>query len=173
MASRQRIGLLLMMSMSLLTMTISILKTISLSHIVAQQSDPTATDVQYGASLTILWSCLEQAFVIIMGCVPPLRSISRLPVAQTISSSLSSILRTKKSSKSMESSRYGSSEGPFEELGTWENHRDHTGKTVGPVYTVAASYREARADSHPNLGANNIRSTTDTSVSYSRDSDDA
>ncbi|KAM5492715.1 hypothetical protein MaudMau93_001431 [Microsporum audouinii] len=95
----KRIGLILLMSASLLTMSMSILKTISLQRIADQQADPTATDAQYNASLTILWSCLEQAFVIIMGCIPPLGSIRKLQVPQSLSNTLDSIVRLIKPSK--------------------------------------------------------------------------
>lgn len=89
----KRISLILLMSASLLTMSVSILKTISLQHIANQQADPTATDVQYESSITILWSCLEQAFVIIMGCVPALGSFTKLKTAQPLLTSLDSVLR--------------------------------------------------------------------------------
>lgn len=89
----KRISLVLLMSASLLTMSVSILKTISLQHIANQQADPTATDVQYESSITILWSCLEQAFVIIMGCVPTLGSFTKLKTTRPLLTSLDSVLR--------------------------------------------------------------------------------
>jgi hypothetical protein len=152
MAIRQRIGIVLLMSMSLLTMTMSILKTISLSRIAAQQSDPTATDVQYSATLTILYTCLEQAFVIIMGCVPPLRSASRLPIARSISSSLGSVLRNMKSSMSMDSSKYGGRDVPYEELDLENDRRGQTAK-----FHTAAVICEERRMGH--AGVDNFRPT--------------
>ncbi|ETS86527.1 hypothetical protein PFICI_00355 [Pestalotiopsis fici W106-1] len=89
MTLRQRIGLVLLMSVSLFTTAMSILRAVGLNHIADQQSGPTATDVQYNASLEILWACLEQACVILMGCVPSLRSVVRLEITKSISSSLS------------------------------------------------------------------------------------
>lgn len=117
MAMRQRLGLVLLMSVSLFTMVLSILKTVGLKHIADQQADPTATDVLYGASLEILWSCLEQAFVIIMGCVPPLRSVVKLQLVRSISDSLASIIRRKKASKSsVDSPKYVSRAEQYENL---------------------------------------------------------
>ncbi|KID94232.1 integral membrane protein, partial [Metarhizium majus ARSEF 297] len=117
MALRQRLGLVLLMSVSLFTMVLSILKTVGLKHIADQQADPTATDVLYGASLEILWSCLEQAFVIIMGCVPPLRSVVKLQLVRSISDSLASIIRRKKASKSsVDSPKYVSRAEQYENL---------------------------------------------------------
>lgn len=59
MALKQRMGLVLLMSVSLVIMVLSILKAVGLQHIADQQADSTATDVQYNASLEILWWCLE------------------------------------------------------------------------------------------------------------------
>ncbi|KAF2269979.1 integral membrane protein [Lojkania enalia] len=165
MAVRQRIGLVLLMSVSLLTMVLSILKTINLKHIADQQTNPTATDVQYDATLAILWTCLEQAFVIMMGCVPPLRSITRLEVTKTISGSLSSILRARKSSKSstMDSLKYDSKGGPYEDLEMSKERLGRASKKSG------ITYEEKHQGSQQDLvKKNGILSTTETSVSYSR-----
>ncbi|EGE01167.1 hypothetical protein TEQG_00218 [Trichophyton equinum CBS 127.97] len=62
----KRISLILLMSASLLTMS---------------------------SSITILWSCLEQAFVIIMGCVPTLGSFTKLKITRPLPTSLDSVLR--------------------------------------------------------------------------------
>lgn len=90
---RQRLGLIMLLGVSLFTVVLSILKTVGLQAIADQQSDPKATDVQYNATLTILWTCLEQACVIIMGCVPPLRAVMKLELARSVSSSLASLLQ--------------------------------------------------------------------------------
>ncbi len=85
---RQRLGLIAMMTVSLLTMTASIMKLVAV-----QGSSHISPDVQYNASLEMLWVGLEQTFVIIMGCVPSLRSVFKLESVKSISSSLSSLLR--------------------------------------------------------------------------------
>lgn len=95
---RQRAGLIILLGVSLFTMVMSIMKTISLQRIADQQSDPTATDVLYNASLSILWTCLEQACVIVMGCVPPLRAVMKLEGTKRFASSLGSLLRRAKTS---------------------------------------------------------------------------
>lgn len=99
MALRQRVALVLLLSVSLFTMVMSILKTVGLKTIADQQSDPTATDVQYNATLKILWSLLEQACVIIMGCVPPLRAIMKFEMMKSVFTSLVSLMRPKETSK--------------------------------------------------------------------------
>lgn len=167
---QKRIGLVLLMSVSLFTMALSILKTIGLKHIADQQKDPTATDVQYDATLEILWTCLEQAFVIIMGCVPPLRSITRLELTKSVSDSLASILRRRTSSKSSmgSSTKYEGSGGTYEDLEMSKDNRGRAGGNVGPPFTAAATYEERHAGSQQNLVKNNgIYSTTETRVSYS------
>lgn len=93
MALHQRIGLMALMAVSLLTMAMSILKTLGIQSIANQEADPNAKDVVYNASLEILYTILEQAFVVIMGCVPPLRSTMKLPFMQHLSTTLSSLLR--------------------------------------------------------------------------------
>ena len=153
MALRQRIGLIILMSMSLFTMVLSILKTIGLNNIANQQKDPTATDVQYNASLEILWSLLEQAFVINMGCVPPLRAVVRLELTQSISSSLTSLLRRSKSSKSSSdnSLQYEGTNRPYVDL---EMSTNRLGR--------------ARSSQQDLVEKKGILSTTKVSVSHSR-----
>jgi hypothetical protein len=173
MALRQRIGLVILMSMSLFTMVLSILKTIGLKNIFDQQTNPNATDVQYNASLQILWSCLEQAFVIIMGCVPPLRGIMRLELTQSISSSLASILRMRKSSKSsLDSHKYGSSSGPYDSLEMRTDRLGRVSRNLGQSVTAVTTSDQGREGSKQDLVRNKgILSTTETSVSYSQSRD--
>ena len=92
---KQRLGLILLMTASLLTMAASVLKLIAV-----QGASEITPDVQYNASLEMLWVGLEQTFVIIMGCVPSLRSVFKLDGLRSISSSLSSFLRREKSQSS-------------------------------------------------------------------------
>lgn len=173
MALKQRIGLVLLMSVSLVTMALSILKTVGLQHIADQQADPTATDVQYNATLEILWTCLEQAFVIIMGCVPPLRSIVRLDLTQSIVGSLSSILRRRRSNKSSEGSyEYGSSGVPYDDLEMTSDTLGRGSRNVKPAFKAAVTYEERQSGSQQNLvKSDGIHATTETNISYSRGSD--
>ncbi|KAH8897332.1 hypothetical protein GQ53DRAFT_887691 [Thozetella sp. PMI_491] len=91
---QQRIGLMVLMAASLLTMAASILKLIAV-----QGASDLKPDAQYNASLEMLWVGLEQTFVIIMGCVPSLRSVLKLDGFRSLSSSLSSFLRRGDKSK--------------------------------------------------------------------------
>ncbi|ROT39594.1 hypothetical protein SODALDRAFT_331707 [Sodiomyces alkalinus F11] len=67
---RRKIGLGLLMGLSLITAGASIMKTIT-----TPRADTGNTqDAQYNASLAVLWSGIEQSLVIIMGSIPPLRA---------------------------------------------------------------------------------------------------
>lgn len=59
------------MAASLFTMAASIVKTI-----ITQSSEAAAS--QHEASIATTWTAVEQTMVIIMSCVPPLRSITKL-----------------------------------------------------------------------------------------------
>lgn len=86
---RRKIGLALLMSMTIVTMVASIMKTVT-----SASAPTTGTDVQYAQSLGVLWAGIEQTFVIIMGCVPALRSFANLDFhfLRSISESLVSLL---------------------------------------------------------------------------------
>lgn len=109
MPTRRKIGLVALLAGSLCTAAVSILKTTT-----AQSSN---VDAQYKASLGVLWSGLEETLVIIMGCVPTLRSLTKLEFRafSSFRSSLSSLLRGKRSkSSSLEDGR--STYGPYNDL---------------------------------------------------------
>lgn len=172
---RQRLGLIILLSVSLFTMVMSILKTIGLKAIADQQSDPTATDVQYNATLSILWTCLEQACVIIMGCVPSLRAVMKLQLARSVSSSLASLLRRPKTSPSSSSPSFGryykthNSEGSDAEPGGLEMRTDKLGRVggnMGRPYAVATA--GSRGESQRDLiKGRDIFQTRELNVSYS------
>lgn len=66
----RRIGLIVLMAVSLFTAAASIAKTIfAISEV------PIGYDTQYKSSLSLLWIMLESACVILLGCVPPLRPL--------------------------------------------------------------------------------------------------
>ena len=87
MKTKQRVGLVILMSASLVTMTLSILKTVAIRNVKQQQENPYARDVIYDSSLTVVYSILEEKFVIIMGCIPTLRSAAKLRLPRSVAGS--------------------------------------------------------------------------------------
>jgi hypothetical protein len=87
---RQRIGLGLLLSFSIFTMVLSILKLVRFASVSTTSLD--TPDAQYTASLTVLFTGLEQTNVIIMGCVPTLQAVANLdlPILKSFFSSMSS-----------------------------------------------------------------------------------
>ncbi len=166
----QRIGLVVLMSASLFTLDLSILKAIRLSEIAHQQADPNAVDAQYDAALEILWSLLEQAFVIIMGCVPPLRAAARLDFAKSIPASLASILRRGRSTQaSSRDHHYENSGGPYDKLKMSTEMLGRARKDFGPPFAAAATYEEAYTTSQRDLVERDaITATTETRVSFTQ-----
>jgi len=148
---RQRVGLIVLLAVSLFTVAMSILKTVGLQAIADQQSDPTATDVQYNASLSILWTLLEQACVIIMGCVPPLRAVAKLEIARSVSWSLSSLLRRGGSSGGKSSQPSSSSSSPWTppSFVTGRSNRSYKKHTNSDAESAGGGGLELR----PDLGA--------------------
>ncbi|KJZ69768.1 hypothetical protein HIM_10851 [Hirsutella minnesotensis 3608] len=69
MTLKRRLGLVFLLGLSGFTAVISIMKTV-----VARSSVGVVEDAQYKASLSVLWSSMEQGCVIFLGCVPPLYS---------------------------------------------------------------------------------------------------
>lgn len=67
---RRRVGLALLMCLSLITAVASIMKTVLTPNAEAA----TKPDAQYNASFAVLWSGVEQTLVIILGCIAPLRA---------------------------------------------------------------------------------------------------
>lgn len=93
---RRKIGLALLMGVSLFTMVMSIMK---LTTIHWQGS---TDELQYTASLLILWTGMESTCVVIMGCVPSLRGIVKLdfPALSKLGDTLASLLPTRSSTTS-------------------------------------------------------------------------
>ncbi|KAK8087644.1 hypothetical protein PG997_002605 [Apiospora hydei] len=173
MALRQRVGLALIMSVSLLTMALSILKTIGLKTIAEQQADPTAKDVEYNASLMILWSCLEQAFVIIMGCVPPLRALAKLEMAKSISISLSSFLRRAMSPSIKSSDTKPAVDGwAIDSLQMSSTRTGQPNKGYGLPFTAEATHSGHNVQNqHGAVESNRIISTTERSLAFNQRED--
>lgn len=95
MTLQRRIGLCLLMTLSLFTMAMSIMKTTCIRWQGAQD-DP---NVMYKSSLQVMWAGMEQTCVVIMGCVPAIRPIVKvdLPKLSQITASLSSFMGTNRS----------------------------------------------------------------------------
>lgn len=92
---RRKIGLGLLMALSLFTMSASIMKTIT------AQSNAGGQDIQYNTSAAILWSAVEQCFVIMMGCIPPLATVTKIEFStlRSIATSLASLVSHRSQSK--------------------------------------------------------------------------
>jgi hypothetical protein len=86
---RQKVGLSVVLSLSLITMGCSIAKTVT-----ALGVSDVSPDVWYKNSLGLLWSMTEQVFVIIMGCIPALCSVTKIkfPLVQSITTLIGRLL---------------------------------------------------------------------------------
>ncbi|GAB1314338.1 hypothetical protein MFIFM68171_04548 [Madurella fahalii] len=84
----RRLGLAVLMGMSLFTCAMSIMKGVSAISTTAS-SDPS-----YEATLSLLWATLEQAFVVLLGNVAPLRPLFGLsiPLIRTVTDLYASLL---------------------------------------------------------------------------------
>jgi hypothetical protein len=125
MPMRRKIGLVLLLALSIFTMGCSIAKAVY-----AASGTNAISDKQYMLSLSLMWSTLEQAFVITMGCAPPLSSITKLnvPFVSSLGASMKKLVASRGSaSRSGASSEMGTSKnGVYYELGV-------AGKTVSDV----------------------------------------
>lgn len=76
----RKLGLCILLALSLFTMGVSIAKAV-----VAESGTDSSGDAQYKSSLSLMWSVTEQTFVIMMGCAPPLSSIAKLKLPSVFS----------------------------------------------------------------------------------------
>ncbi|PHH70097.1 hypothetical protein CDD82_7342 [Ophiocordyceps australis] len=83
---RQKMGLCILLALSLVTMGTSIAKAAAGG---VSSGINNTKDVLYNIAMSIFWASLEQVFVIMMGCAPPLRNVTklRIPPASSISAS--------------------------------------------------------------------------------------
>jgi hypothetical protein len=123
----KKVGLCTLLALSLFTMGISIVKAVH-----AQGRIANTDDALYDASMEILWGYTEQNFVIMMGCAPPLSSVTKLrftPISN-ISSSLKRLISTSSRGHTQESptglGHY--KDGAYFELGV-------AGQTLSEVHT--------------------------------------
>jgi hypothetical protein len=82
MAFRKKLGLIILLSFSLLTMGLSIVKSVNATS---------SAGTLYGNTLGLFFAAVEQTFVIILGCVPPLSSITKLKLPSAIQSMTDSV----------------------------------------------------------------------------------
>ncbi|KAI7775142.1 hypothetical protein LA080_007330 [Diaporthe eres] len=94
-----RIGLVPLMSLSLFSLAVGIVK-MTIVHW-TQWSDSAITNQKYSAAIAKLWTNVEQSSVIIMGCVPPLRSLSKWlhPLSSSLARSFPSLLHSNRTKK--------------------------------------------------------------------------
>ncbi|RYP50587.1 hypothetical protein DL768_003932 [Monosporascus sp. mg162] len=83
----RKVCLCILLALSLFTMGISITKATN-----AQGRTGTTDDALYNACMGSLWAITEQTFVIMMGCAPPLSSITKLKLT-SITNTFSSLRR--------------------------------------------------------------------------------
>ncbi|KAJ4371316.1 hypothetical protein N0V83_004533 [Neocucurbitaria cava] len=125
MPMRRKLGLIILLALSIFTMGCSIAKAVY-----AESGTKAKQDKQYTSSLSLMWSVTEQTFVIIMGCAPPLSSITKLdvPFVSDLSASIKKLVTSRGSgSQTAASSELGRSKnGIYYELGV-------AGKTVSDV----------------------------------------
>lgn len=72
----RKIGLCVLLAVSCLTMAVSLVRTIEV-----QGQTTSKEDAQYNACLGSIWSLIEQTIVIMMGCVPPLSSVTKMKLS--------------------------------------------------------------------------------------------
>ncbi|KAK8137612.1 hypothetical protein PG984_003105 [Apiospora sp. TS-2023a] len=89
---RGKMGLVILMMLSLVTMTLSLLKTIQIKVSVASAVDNTQ-DTQYRTSIIQVWSGVEQSLVITLSCVPTLRTWASTMAADAFHSMRSNLAR--------------------------------------------------------------------------------
>lgn len=113
---RNRLGLIALMCLSLVTMVMSILKTYYIAA--AANATQASTDVQYDAAFQVLFGVLEQDFVIIMGCIPSLRKTITVDMKRlnALGSSINSLIRGTRSKPANSTAYSGPSTGAYHDL---------------------------------------------------------
>ncbi|KAK9775106.1 putative Integral membrane protein [Seiridium cardinale] len=88
---RRKLGLGILMGLSLITMVVSLMKTLQV-RLSTGRAGNTTSDIQYNTSLIQLWSGVEQCLVISISCVPPLHAHAKVELAN-LRSALSSLTK--------------------------------------------------------------------------------
>jgi hypothetical protein len=73
---RRKLGLILILMLSLITMVVSLMKTLQVRISIGRAGNLTS-DIQYKTSLLQVWAGVEQSLVIILSCVPVLKAMSK------------------------------------------------------------------------------------------------
>jgi hypothetical protein len=125
---RRKLGLGILLALSIFTMAAAIVKAV-----MAGPSFDDKNDKIYLAGLSLTWSVIEQSLVIILGCIPPMKSLtmSQLGPLPRIITSLENLVRGSSKGTSTGASVEGStehSEGRYYEL-------TPSGKTVSRIET--------------------------------------
>ncbi|KAK6844450.1 hypothetical protein PG995_014560 [Apiospora arundinis] len=167
MPTRRKVGLIMMLAGSLVTAALSIQKTT-----IVQGGPHYSSDAQYHSSLGVLWSILEEDFVIIMGCVPTLHGMAKLdyPFLSNLSSSISSFVKGSRGKKSSVSWGYNSS-GAYRDL----EMNNYDPCKAGVSHTAAANHpaspqgnSESVKGLFPGANSANVVRTDEYTVSYAR-----
>ncbi|KAI1097617.1 hypothetical protein F4804DRAFT_327117 [Jackrogersella minutella] len=79
MSLRRRLGLIALMTLSLFTCGMSIMKGVSA---IAKQA---GSDATYTSALSLLWATVEQACVVLLGNIVPLRAVRKLEIPSVLS----------------------------------------------------------------------------------------
>ncbi len=161
---RDRIGLIFVMCLSLITMVMSILKTYYIST--AAHATQASVDVQYNAIFQVLFGVLEQDIVIIMGCIPSIRHVVAidLKVFNSLGSSITSFIKRSRTKGSGSDSTNPSTVGYYD-LEDQTNKKSGTdGISQNKGSTVITSYPKygSRDDLVPE---NQVRRTHEVMVS--------
>jgi hypothetical protein len=119
---RQRVGLIIVMCGSIISMIMAIMKARSFGEVAKVPEG--AVDVQFRASTQLIYGFTEQALVIIMGCIPSLRAVFKLDFSQL------SIVRKYYSYRSKQSASEYSSSG-YADLGKDSHNLSHIGMSKG------------------------------------------
>jgi hypothetical protein len=163
---RDRIGLILVMCLSIFTMIMSVLKTYWIYT--ASNSTQNSVDVQYNAIFQVVFGVLEQCVVIIMGCIPSIRHVVRLDfkVFSSLGSSITNFF-TGSRSKATSSDATNPATGGYYDL---------EGRSVSKLDKSAASKDDGSlvVTTYPRNGSNDgsvpdnqVRRTDEVTVSYS------
>ncbi|RYP63651.1 hypothetical protein DL769_006906 [Monosporascus sp. CRB-8-3] len=170
---RRKFALVLLMGLSLVTMAISLLKTLQV-RISVGRSNGQVEDASYKTSLIQLWSGVEQCLVIILGCVPPLRKLTKmsLPAFQSMSSALARLMTGRTQSRSRSTSKTGKpSSADYYDLelqpkGGQQVSQFSVSEGVDPLRRPKAAHYNVEASSHSLELGNHIRQTNQFSISY-------
>jgi hypothetical protein len=140
MALRRKIGLIIILSLGMVTLAAALNK-IAIIVITTFNTPTGGGGTNYFQGIIYLTSSIEQAMVIIMGCIPVFHSLAKLDLGKlrSVSSSLLSIaMRRKKSSSTLSSEKFNG----FTRSGQQESGL----VSKGPVSSVKAASMDTQLD---------------------------